>query len=193
MSPEFDSFHDSGVDLSRYRNHARGDVKYFVRRILWSCVQIPFWPKMPRRLSWLRIALLRMFGARIGDHCLIAGGVRVWIPWNLQIGHHSVVGDNAEIYNLAMVVIGSNSVVSQKAFICTATHDYRSSGFPLYAEVIRIESGVWIAADAFLGPGITVGEGSVVGARSVVTRDVPAWTVAAGNPCRPLKKRCINS
>src|SRR5271170_1541846 len=93
---------------------ARGNGKhllYFLQRFLWSCVQLPFWPMMPRVLSPLRIMLLRMFGARIGRRCVL-GSVRIWIPWNLEMGECSVVANGVELYNLAPIRIGANSVVS---------------------------------------------------------------------------------
>jgi putative colanic acid biosynthesis acetyltransferase WcaF len=177
------------IGLSAYQ-----DVRpwgYLLKRFLWSCVQIPFWPKVPRRFSPLRIALLRMFGAQIAPNCWIEGA-RIWVPWNLHMDEFSVIGNGAEIYNLAPVRIGSNSVVSQGSYLCTATHDYTKPEFPLYARQITIGQSAWIAARAFIGPGVTVGEGAVVGACSVVSRDVPPWTVCAGNPCRVIKARLLD-
>ena len=110
-----------GVRLRAYRDRRPGI--YLLKRFLWSCVQIPFWPKMPRKLSPLRIALLRIFGARIAHPCLVESA-RIWVPWNLQMDEFSVIGDGAEIYNLAPVRIGANTVISQRAYLCTASHDY---------------------------------------------------------------------
>lgn len=179
----------AGVKLSTYRD--RKPAIYLLKRLLWSCVQILFWPKMPRRLSPLRIALLRAFGAQIGRNCLV-GGARIWVPWNLHMGEFSAIGSGAEIYNLAQVRVGANSVISQRAYLCTATHDYTKSDFPLYSRPITIGASAWIAACAFIAPGIKVGEGAVVGACSVVTKDVPPWTVCAGNPCRIIKHRQLD-
>jgi len=108
------------------------------------------------------------------------------------MGEYSAIGDGAEIYNLAPVHIGANSVVSQRSYLCTATHDYTKSHFPIYSLPIKIGPSAWIAAGAFLAPGIIVGEGAVVGAFSVVTIEVPPWTVCAGNPCRVIKVRQLN-
>jgi putative colanic acid biosynthesis acetyltransferase WcaF len=178
------------VNLSGYRDPK--PAVYLLKRLLWSCVQVPFWPKMPRRLSPLRIALLRLFGAKIGRRCLLESA-RIWVPWNLHMDEFSVIGNGAEIYNLAPIRIGANSVVSQRAYLCTATHDYTRSDFPLYSKPIAVGASVWIAAGAFIAPGINVGEGAVVGACSVVTKDVPAWTVSAGNPCRVIKARPLEN
>jgi putative colanic acid biosynthesis acetyltransferase WcaF len=113
------------------------------------------------------------------------------VPWNLEIGEFSAIGDGAEIYNLAPVRIGSNSVISQRSYVCTATHDYTKSSFPIHSLPITVGSSAWVAAQVFLAPGVTVGEGAVVGACSVVTKDVPPWTVSAGNPSRVIKARCL--
>jgi len=177
------------VRLSAYRDRRPGT--YLLKRFLWSCVQVPFWPKMPRRLSPLRVALLRMFGARVGRGCLIEGA-RIWVPWNFCMGEFSVVANGAEIYNLAPVQIGANSVVSQRAYLCTASHDYAKAEFPIRSKPITIGSSVWVAACAFIAPGVNVGEGAVVGACSVVTKDVPPWSVCAGNPCRVIRPRKLD-
>src|SRR5579864_6006433 len=147
------------VKLSEYRS--RSDWRYLVKRLLWACVQLPFWPKMPRMLSPLRILLLRAFGAQIGPNCRV-DAARIWLPWNFEMSEWSVIGGNAEIYNLAPIKIGANSVVSQRAYLCTATHDHRRTDFPLYSKPITVEDSAWIAAGAFVGPGVRIGEGAVV-------------------------------
>jgi putative colanic acid biosynthesis acetyltransferase WcaF len=175
-----------GVKFDSHRRNGR--LSYLLKRFLWSCVQLPFWPRMPRVLSPLRIMLLRMFGARIGRGCAV-GSARIWIPWNLEMDEFAYVGNDAEVYNLAPVRIGANSVVSQRSYLCTATHDYTKPDFPLYSRAIVIGAGAWIAACVFVSPGVSVGDGAVVGACSVVTKDVPPWTVCAGNPCRVINPR----
>jgi putative colanic acid biosynthesis acetyltransferase WcaF len=142
-------------------------------------------------MSPVRIGLLRLFGAKIDRRCLV-GSARIWIPWNLSMGEFAAIGDGAEIYNLAPIRIGANSVVSQRAYLCTASHDYTKSNFPIYSLPITVGASAWIAAAVFVAPGINVGEGAVVGACSVVTKDVPSWTVCAGNPCRVIKPRRLD-
>lgn len=177
----------AGMDLSTYRKvSTRGEL---IRRALWECVQLPFYPLRPRMLSGVRVALLRLFGAKIGRNVLICGGVRIHVPWNLEIGDYTAIGDRAEIYNLAPVRIGAHAVVSQYAYLCASTHDHTRSDFPLISRPIVIGDQAWIAYDAFIAPGVTIGDGSVIGARSVVLRDVPAWTIAAGNPCKAIRPR----
>jgi putative colanic acid biosynthesis acetyltransferase WcaF len=164
-------------------------LTYLVKRALWTCVQLPFLRGTPKQFSPLRIVLLKLFGAKIKEACLICGGVKIWEPWNLELGAFCTIGTNAEVYNLARIVIGSNSVISQDVYLCSASHSYSDPTFPLFSKPIIIGSSVWIAARAFVSPGVSVGEGAVVGACSVVTRDLPAWTICVGNPCRPLKPR----
>ena len=95
------------------------------------------------------------------------------------------------IYNKAKISIGNNSVVSQNVYLCTASHDITSSLHPLITAPIIVEDQVWIAADAFIGMGVTVSEGAVVGARAAVFKDVAPWTVVGGNPARFIKQRLI--
>jgi putative colanic acid biosynthesis acetyltransferase WcaF len=175
------------IDLATYRKNHEWQI--LVLRALWQCVQPVFWPRRPRALSGLRVVLLRLFGAKIGQNVLVCGGVRITIPWLLELADYAVLGDSVEVYNLAQVTIGEHAVVSQKAYLCTASHDYTATDFPLYSKPISIGAQCWVASGAFVGPGITLHEGCVVGANAVVTKDVAPWIVAAGNPCRPIKPR----
>lgn len=97
-----------------------------------------------------------------------------------------------ELYNLGPVTIGCHSVICQGTYVCAGTHDYTRADLPLLRPPIHIGSGVWIAAQAFIGPGVTVGDNSVIGARSVVTGDIPPGVVAAGNPAQIRKPRTMN-
>jgi len=186
-----DAAPEPAIDLGQYR--ANRSFAYLALRGAWACFRPAFWPGTPRRLSFLRILLLRLFGARIGSRSLVCGGVRVWEPWSLTMGRFSVLGDNVDVYNLAPISIGSNVVVSQRAFLCSASHDYKNTAFPLFAKPIIIHDNAWIAAQSYVGPGVTIGNGAVIGACSVVTRDMPDWMICAGNPCRPIKPRVLMS
>jgi len=177
------------IDL--YKSQSTTSLKIKLLRGLWHCFQLPFFEHTPRMLSPLRILLLRLFGARIGPACHIGAGVKVWVPWNLTMGERSAIGFDCEIYNFAPVEIGGHVVVSQRTYICTSTHNYTHPHFPLVSAPIAIRSQAWIAAGVFISPSVTIGEGAVIGACSVVTRSMPPWTVCAGNPCKPLKPRVI--
>ena len=110
--------------------------------------------------------------------------VTVYFPWNLEVGDWSAIGEHAYIYNLGKIKIGEKVTISQRVHLCAGTHDYSDSAMPLLKPPIVIESQTWVAADAFVGPGVTIGEGVVVGARSVVVKDVEPWVVVAGNPAK---------
>jgi putative colanic acid biosynthesis acetyltransferase WcaF len=177
------------IDLYHVPSDTPLKVKFL--RALWSLFQIPFWPHTPQALSPLRIALLKFFGAKIGPACLIGPGVRIWVPWNLSIGERSTIGANTEIQNFAPVTIGRHVVVSQRNYVVTSTHDHTHPNFRLISTPITIGSQSWIAAECVIGPGAQIGEGAVIGVRSVVDRPMPPWTVCAGSPCRPITERTL--
>ncbi|MDQ0514679.1 putative colanic acid biosynthesis acetyltransferase [Kaistia geumhonensis] len=107
------------------------------------------------------------------------------------MGEYSALGDNVDCYSMDRISIGSKVAVSQRAFLCTGSHDTRSLRRPLTTAPIRLGDHVWVAAEAMVMPGVEIGEGTVVGARSVVTTTLPAWMICAGQPCRVLKPREI--
>jgi putative colanic acid biosynthesis acetyltransferase WcaF len=121
----------------------------------------------------------------------IYNSARIWAPWNLVMGDFSVLGDRVDCYSVARVEIGAHCIVSQYSFLCTATHDADQSHFPLITAPIRIGDRSWVAADVFIGPGVTVGEGAVVGARASVFKDVEPWTVVGGTPARLIRRRNV--
>jgi putative colanic acid biosynthesis acetyltransferase WcaF len=165
----------------------RGRPAWFVQ--LWWLVEALLFHPSPQILYGWRRFLLRAFGARIGKGVLIRPSVSVTYPWKLSIGDWSWVGDHATLYTLGEIAIGDNAVVSQRSYLCAGTHDYMRPTFDLRAVPIRIESQAWLATNVFVGPGVTVGNGAVVGACSVVLNDLPAGMVCAGNPARPLHPR----
>jgi len=158
-------------------------------RLVWNLAWVLFFRFTPVFLHAWRAALLRAFGARVGRGAHVYPGVRIWAPWNLEVGAEAGIADGVTLYSQDRITIGRRAVVSQGSHLCTGTHDHARPGHPLVTRPIRVGDLAWVAAEAFLLPGVAVGEGAVIGARSVVTRDMPAWTVCAGNPCRPLRKR----
>jgi len=163
------------------------------RRSVWGVACALLFRPSPRPMHAWRAFLLRAFGAKIGRGVHVYPKARVWAPWNLEIGDESGVADDAILYSMAPIVLGRRVVVSQGAHLCAGTHDYEDPGFPLVAQPIRVGDRAWVAAEAFVHPGVTIGEGAVIGARSVVTKDMPAWTVCAGHPCKPIKPRQMRS
>ena len=147
---------------------------------------------LPRAFRWRRW-LLRRFGATMAPHSIVYPTARIFHPWWFEMGDWSNLGHEVVIYNLGPVTIGSHTVLSQGVYVCAGTHDYTRPDLPLLRPPIRIGSGVWIAAQAFIGPGVTIGDNSVIGARAVVVKDIPAGMVAAGNPARVIKARAMNA
>jgi len=160
-----------------------------IRRAVWLIVRATLFRPSPKRLFRWRNMLLRRFGATVGRNTLIEPTARVIHPWLLHVGDWTHIAGGVNLYNLGKISIGDHSVVSQDAFVCAGTHDYAQPHLPLLRPSITIGSGVWVAAEAFIGPGVTVGDNSVVGARAVVARDVPPGVVVAGNPARVIRPR----
>lgn len=151
-------------------------------RALWNGVWLVFCRFSPRPFHGWRAFWLRLFGAKLGKGVHVYPGVKIWAPWNLEIGEESGVGDGATLYNMARIRIGRRVVISQGAHLCTGTHDYRDPSFPLIAKPICVDDHAWIAAEAFVHPGVHIGAHAVVGARAVVHKSVGESTVVFGNP-----------
>ena len=160
-----------------------------LRRITWAIVNSTLFRWLPGRLCWpLRKGLLRLFGARLGRGSYVYASARIFAPWNLTMGR-ALIGPRTDIYNKATVTLGNNTVVSQDACLCTASHDITLLDRPLLTAPILAGDHVWVAARAFIGPGVTLGDGVVVGATASVFRSVAPWTVVGGNPAVPIKSR----
>jgi putative colanic acid biosynthesis acetyltransferase WcaF len=130
-----------------------------------------------------------LFGADVGRDVHIYPSVKITIPWNLGIGDQAGIGDNAILYALGNIHIGRAATISQGAHLCAGTHDYNDPAMPLLKIPILVEDCAWVCADAFVGPGVTVGGHAIVGARAVVVKDVEAGAIVVGNPARQVKKR----
>lgn len=163
-----------------------------LKRILWMIVnRTIFRMLIGDRLKGLRAYILKLFGADISSPTLIYNSVKVFAPWNLKVGYMACIGPNVNIYNKGMVEIGNYTIISQDTTLCTATHDITSPGNDLVVKPIRILDRAWVASEAFVGPGVTIGEGAVAGARAAVFKDVNSWMVVGGNPARFIKNRVI--
>lgn len=163
-----------------------------VGRLAWGVAwALLFRPFAGRPFRYWRVFVLRCFGARIGKRCSIYANVRVWAPWNLRLGDYVAVGPGAELYAVDTITVGSMVTISQRAYLCTASHDITRLLKPLIHRPIVIGDCAWVAAEAFVGMGVTVGEGAVVGARAVVAKDVAPWAVVVGNPARAVGRRTL--
>jgi putative colanic acid biosynthesis acetyltransferase WcaF len=160
-------------------------------RTLWLIVQSTFLRWSPRPFHGFRASLLRLFGADIPEpgKVVIFPTVSVAIPSKLSMAARSMIGPRVSIYNLAPITLRRGANISQNCHLCAGTHDYNTWSMPLVAKPITIGENAWLGADVFVGPGVSIGELCVIGARSVVVRDTPPRTVCAGNPCRVLKDR----
>ncbi len=178
---------DGRLDLSGFKSELSAGNR--AARALWGAVWLLLCRPSPRPFHAWRRFWLRCFGARIGEGVRVYASARIWAPWNLLMGDFSVLGDFVDCYAVDRIEIGAHTVVSQYVFLCAATHDVDQPAFPLITKPIRIGAHAWVAADAFIGPGVTVGDGAVVGARASVFRDVEPWCVVGGNPARLIRKR----
>ena len=178
------------LDIASNRSVQKYSSGEMIRRVLWAFGQWLFRFSPRPCFGWRRF-VLRCFGARLGGHVHVYPSTRIYFPWNLTVGDWTAIGEEALIYNLGPVTLGQKVTVSHRAHLCAGTHDYTRPELPLLKPPIEIADQAWICADAFVGPGVKIGEGAVVGARAVVVKDVEPWTVVAGNPARVIKKRVI--
>ncbi|MDP4269939.1 MAG: putative colanic acid biosynthesis acetyltransferase [Bacteroidota bacterium] len=181
---------DTVVDKSKYSNNFSLSNKLV--RFFWIvCCLILFRPYSLRFFRKWRVFILKCFGAKIEWTSLVHSSVKIWAPWNLEMGGYACIGPNVDCYNQGKITIGANTTISQKSYLCASTHDVSDPKHALILKPIVIEDQAWVAADAFIGPGVTIGQGAVVGARSAVFRNVDPWTVVGGNPAQFIKKREI--
>ncbi|RFF29578.1 putative colanic acid biosynthesis acetyltransferase [Wenzhouxiangella sediminis] len=186
--------------MSRVRlKHHHISTRNRAARVVWQLVWLLLFRPTPRVMHKWRQFLLRLFGARIAGPSYVYPSARIWAPWNLELGEHATIGENVDCYSVAKIRIGAYSTVSQYSFLCSASHDFRDPAIlrgpemPLVAAPITIGERAWVTADVFVAPGVTIGDGAVILARSTVVEDVPAWTVMGGNPAAPQGPRKLRS
>lgn len=179
------------IDLSQYQN--KFSLKNQITRLIWTLLWALLARPLPRSFgrSW-KILLLRIFGARIHKTAQIYSSVRIYAPWNLEMHAYSCLAPEVDCYNAAKIIIGAHATVSQKTYLCTASHDITHPHNPLITAPIIIQDQAWIGAASYIGMGVTIGQGVVVGATASVYKDVEPWTVVGGNPAKFIKKRIIN-
>lgn len=158
-------------------------------RLLWGLIQATLFRWSPRPMHGWRNLLLRLFGAKLHPKARVYPRARIWGPWNLSMGAYATIADDVDVYCVDRISIGERTTVSQYTYLCGATHDFEDVRFPLVPLPISIGAHVWIAADCFVAPGVTIPDGAVIGARSGVFGGCAPWSVHAGTPARPLRAR----
>lgn len=179
----------SWVDLSSYDNSAFDPGARRLTRTLWHFCSVMLFENGWIPVSGLKVRLLRLFGAKIGQGTVIKPNVRIKYPWRLRIGDHCWIGQEAWLDNMVEVELGSHVCISQLVYLCTGSHDHRRRTFDLLPSPIRIGDGAWIGARATVLPGVTVGPNALVAGGSVVTKNVEAAVVVGGNPAREIARR----
>lgn len=158
-------------------------------RMLWSLVQATVFRCSFHTWNRWRIMLLNRFGADVDRTCVVRRTVRVECPWHLTMGANSCLGDRAVAYCLGPITIGRRVSISQHVHLCAGSHDHSRADMPLLRPPIDIEDDVWVAADAFVGPNVRIGQGAILGARGVAMKSLKPWTIYAGNPARSVRDR----
>lgn len=169
----------------------RGRSAIYVQ--LWWIVQATLFRWSPQFAYRFRAALLRLFGAEIGVGTVIRPTATITYPWKIKVGDYAWIGDDAVLYSLGEIDIGAHAVVSQRSYLCAADHDYQRADFMIRAFPVRVEAQAWVASDVFIAPGVTIGKGAVIGARSAVFSDMPEGMVCMGSPCKPVKPRVMKA
>lgn len=196
LHPEFTNHTDSGepafVDLRQYDQswYSPGRPKWVV--LLWWLVQAVVFPLTLHAHHAPRRALLRLFGARIGKDVIIRPSARFYYPWKVEIGDYSWIGSGVEFYSLNTIQVGNHCVISQNSYLCTGSHNPSDRAFGLQVAPITVQNGTWVAAHCFIGPGVSIGANTIVGANSGVFADLPSRHICLGNPCKPHKVRFLS-
>lgn len=179
------------LDLKNYKN--RHSIKSKVARVVWNIVWVLLFRPTPRGnlfRTW-RIALLKLFGAKVKRSSNVLPSCRIWQPWKLTMGEYACLSENVDCYAVDEITIGDQATVSQGVKLCTASHDISSKIMELTTQPIVVGPNAWVAGWSIILPGVTIGEGAVVAAGAIVTKDVEPWTVVGGNPAKFIKKRVL--
>ncbi len=164
-----------------------------IARVVWGLAWLLLARFTPPPLHGWRRLVLRAFGARIGRGARVHGSVSIWLPANLELGENCLIGPGARLYNQGRITIGARSVISQRAHVCASTHDIHDPNFQLVLRPVVIGNGCWVAAEAFVGPGVTIGDRAVVGARAALFGDAEPDGVYSGNPAVMIKQRNLRN
>lgn len=175
------------------RNVSPWTTRQKIGRLAWAFVQGTVFRYSFHSAYRFRASLLRLFGAKLGRNVRVRPTVNIAVPWHLDLADDVTIGDHAILYSLGVIRIGPRSFLSQYAHLCAGTHDHTSPDYPLLRPPITLGEDVWVAADAFVGPGVTIGDRALLGARASAFSDLPPDMIAVGNPARPVKPREFNA
>jgi putative colanic acid biosynthesis acetyltransferase WcaF len=176
----------------RFRPHGRGPAYSLankLERVAWRLVWLLLARATPPAFAPWRRFLLRLFGARVGAGAKVYASTRIWLPRNLEIGEGVLVAPGVELYNQGLITIGAHAVVSQRAFVCASTHRISDPDFALVTRPITLGRGCWVASEAFVGPGVTMGDGAVLAARGALFEDAEPMGIYRGNPATLIGQR----
>jgi len=180
------------VDLSRYSPGHFDRGAGVLKEALWIVVSLVLFRLCPFSFSALKCFILRAFGAQVGKNVTIKPQVKITFPWKLTVGDHVWLGEECWLLNLERITIGSHVCISQRAFLCTGSHDYKRASFNLITKQITVENGAWLGAGGWVGPGVTVGSHAVLTAGSVAAKNLEANGIYRGNPAIFVKQRVIS-
>jgi len=183
---------DNAVDLRRFRNGWFRPGRGITVRVIWYVVNSIIFHSPLVPISALKVLLLRLFGARVGLGVVIKPSVNIKFPWNIQIGDQCWIGEGVWLDSLGQISLGSNSCISQGAYICTGNHDWNDAAFGLIVKAVTISDGCWVGARSTILPGSFIESHAVICAGSVVSGLVPSYTICRGNPAVPVKERAIS-
>ena len=179
-------------DLSKFSvpSSFRGKSKIAVQ--LWWIVQGTIFAWSPQFLYGWRSFLLRLFGARIGKQVKIRSTVRITYPWKVSVGDYSWVGEDSVLYSLGNITIGRHVAIAHKVYVNTGGHVYDRKTFDIFEKPVVIEDECWLTNDVYVAPGVTIGKGTIISARSSVLKDMPAGKICVGTPAKPIKDRPLS-
>lgn len=160
-----------------------------ITRVAWRLTWLVLARFTPPPLHAWRRLILKAFGAKIGRGARVHASVRIWLPANLELGDNTLIGPGAHLYNQGRITVGARTVISQGAHICASTHDIADPNFQLVVRPIAIGEQAWVAAEAFVGPGVTIGDRAVIGARAALFQNAEPDGVYSGNPAQFIKTR----
>lgn len=176
-------------DLSKFTVPDNFRKKSKVTVQLWWIIQETLFALSPQFFYKWRIFLLRLFGAKIGENVLIRSSARITYPWNIEIGNYCWIGEECVLYSLGKIIIGNDVALAHKVYINTGGHDYKKETFDIFAREVIIEDECWITNDVYIAPGVQIGKGTIIGARSSVLKNMPSGKICVGTPAEPIKDR----